>query len=62
MSTLGDVGTNEKSHNQISRIFILAPFATMQVYMSAFGKSDSLLRILCQVARTETLTHCMFHL
>ena len=39
----GDFGMNEKSRDQISRIFVLAPFATMQLYMLAFGTSDSLL-------------------
>ena len=35
-STLVDFGTNEQSHYQISRIFVLATFATMQVYMLAY--------------------------
>ena len=30
-------------NDQISRIFVLAPFATMQLYMLAFETSDSLL-------------------
>ena len=47
----------EKSHNQISRIFILTPFATMQLYMLAFGTSDSLLKFVHQVARVQTLMH-----
>ena len=43
MSTLGISVRMRKSHDQISRIFVLAPFATMQLYMLAFGTSDSLL-------------------
>ena len=39
----GDFGTNEKKPRPILRIFVLAPFATMQLYMLAFGTSDSLL-------------------
>ena len=46
-----------KDHYQISRIFVQAPFATMQLYMLAFGTSDSLLKFLYQVARAQTLTH-----
>ena len=33
-----------QSHYQIWGIFVLAPFATMQMYMLAFGTSDSLLK------------------
>ena len=51
MSIPGDFDTNEKSHHQNSRIFVPAPFATMQMYMLAFGTSDSLLKFLHQVAR-----------
>ena len=43
MSTLGISVRMRKSHDQISRNFVLAPFATMQLYMLAFGTSDSLL-------------------
>ena len=43
MSTPGISVRMRKSHDQISRIFVLAPFATMQLYMLAFGTSDSLL-------------------
>ena len=43
MSTPGILVRMRKSHDQISRIFVLAPFATMQLYMLAFGTSDSLL-------------------
>ena len=43
MSTSGISVQMRKSHDQISRIFVLAPFATMQLYMLAFGTSDSLL-------------------
>ena len=43
MSTPGISVRVRKSHDQISRIFVLAPFATMQLYMLAFGTSDSLL-------------------
>ena len=48
--TPGDFG---KDHYQISRIFVEAPFATMQSYMLAFGTSDSLLKFLYQVARAR---------
>ena len=58
----GDSGTNEKGHYHISRIFVLAPFATMQLYMLTFGTSDSLLKFLYQVARAQTITHFLFHL
>ena len=57
MGMLGDFGTNDKSYYQISKIFVLAPFATVQMYMLAFGTSDSLLKFLYQVARAQTLTH-----
>ena len=43
MSTTGISVRMRKSHDQISRTFVLAPFATMQLYMLAFGTSDSLL-------------------
>ena len=39
----GGIPRMRKSHDQISRIFVLAPFATIQLYMLAFGTSDSLL-------------------
>ena len=51
-----------KNRDQISRIFVLAPFATMQLYMLASGTSDSLLKFVHQVARAQTLTHYLFYL
>ena len=59
MSTLGDFGTNEKGHYQISRIFVLAPVVTMQSYMLAFGTPYSLLKFLYQAARAQT--NFLFH-
>ena len=53
-STPGDFGTDEKKPLPNSRIFVLAPFAIIQVYMLAFGASDSLLKFLYQVARAQT--------
>ena len=58
----GDFGMIGKNHYQISRIFILTPLSTMQLYMLAFGTSDSLLKFLYQVARAQTLTLFLFHL
>ena len=46
MSILGDFGTNEKMPLPNFEDFVLAPFATMQLYMLAFGTSDSLLKFL----------------
>ena len=57
MGTPGDFCVNEKDHYQMSRIFVLSPFATMQLYMLAFGTSESLLKFLYQVARAQSLTH-----
>ena len=51
-----------KDHHKIFRIFVLAPFTTMQLYMLAFGTSDRLLKFIYQVARAQTLTHFLFHL
>ena len=62
ISTPGILVWMGKSHYRISRIFVLAPFATMQLYMLASGTSDSLLKFLYQVARAQTLTHFLFHL
>ena len=42
MSTWGILVQIRQSHYQIWGIFVLAPFATMQMYMLAFGTSDSL--------------------
>ena len=44
MSTSADSG-NEKSHYQILRIFVLAPFATMQVYIIGLWNIRQLVKI-----------------
>ena len=61
MSTLEHFGMNEKGLLPDFQDFVLILFATMQLYMLTFGTSDSLLKFLYQVAKTQILIDFLFH-